>query len=99
MTRQEKITQVLEENLDMVWQDKVVYSHSAKKYRAVNMLIDFKNKRITYVRLADKKGKGHLAKVKLDNENFVIEIDGMKVDVSDHWQELLSEELVTTSTK
>ena len=96
MTRQEKlikIQQVLEENLDMVWQDKVVYSHSAKKYRSVNMLIDFQDNRITYVRLADKKG-GHLAKVKLDNENFVIEIDGVKVDVSEHWQELLQETLV-----
>lgn len=93
------IKEVIEENLDMVWKDKIVYSHNTKSYRTVNMVIDFQNNRTTYVRLEDKKKKGHMAKVKLNSNSFIIEIDGLKVDVSDHWQELLNQELVVTSTQ
>lgn len=92
------IKEVLEENLDMVWKDKIVYSHNSKTYREVNMLIDFQNNRTTYVRLEDRKKKGHMAKVKLNNESFVIEIDGLKIDVSDHWQELLRQEMLVSTS-
>ena len=97
-TKWKYIKEVLEENLDMAWKDKMVYSHHSKEYRNVNMLMDFQNDRTTYVRLEDKKKKGHMAKVKLTNESFVIEIDGVKIDVSDHWQELLSQEMVVSTS-
>ena len=98
-TKLRYVQEVLEENLDLIWQDRLIYSPRERRYRTVNFRYDFKNEEITYVRLADKKKNGHMAKVRLNNKTFIIEIEGVKIDVSAHWQELLNQKLVLTTTK
>lgn len=101
MTRTErldKIQQVLEENLDLIWVDRTIYNHHTKIYRTAD-IFDFADNRHTYVYLRDSKNKGYLARVILNDEKFIINMNGMKIDVSEHWKELLSEELVTPSIK
>lgn len=98
-TKLKYIQEVLEENLDMVWEDWIVYSYDTKEYRTVNMMLDFKPNCETPVRLSDKKKIGHMAYVTLNSKKFIVAIDGMKIDMSEHWQELLSQQLVTSSTK
>ena len=101
MTKRErlnKIQQVLEENLDLQWVDKIVYNHNTKCYRTATVL-DFCPDKPTYAYLKDKKNNAYLARVKLNDESFIIKMNGMTIDASEHWQELLSEELVVNSTK
>lgn len=96
--RLDKIQIVLEENLDLIWMDRTVYNHNTKVYRTAD-IFDFEDNRHTYVYLRDKKNKAYLAQVVLNDTKFIINLNGVKIDVSDHWQELLSQQLVTTSTK
>ena len=101
MTRQErlnKIQEVLEENLDLKWIDKLVYNHNTKYYHTAD-IFDFCPNRTTYVYLRDNKNKSYLAKVVLNDAKFIINMNGVKIDVSAHWQELLQEELVATTIK
>ena len=90
-----KIQQVLEEVLDMKWQDRLVYDETTG-YRKVSIVKDF-GTYSTYVRLADKSNKGHIAKVKINGDNFSIEMEGVRIDASPCWQDILNEELVTMS--
>ena len=96
--RLDKIQQVIEENLDLKWIDRTIYNHNTRVYRTAD-IFDFADDKHTYVYLQDAKKKAYLAKVVLNNEKFIINLNGLKVDVSEHWQELLNEELLSTSTK
>lgn len=94
----DRIQQVLEENLDLIWENRLVYNYYDKTYHSADMF-DFGYNKSTYVHLIDNKNKGYLARVKLNSQKFVIDLNGMKIDVSDHWQELSSKALVTSSIK
>lgn len=94
----QKIKEVLEENLGLIWTDRLVFNHHTKCYRSADMF-DFRSGRSTYVYLRDKKNKSYLARVVLTDESFIINLNGIKVDASEHWKELLSQELVASSTK
>jgi len=101
MTTKEKLNKiqtVLEENLDLVWVDRTVYNHHTKIYRTAD-IFDFENDRHTYVYLKDSKNKSYLARVVLNDEKFIITMNGMTIDASEHWLELLSEDLIVASNK
>ena len=101
MTRKErlqKIQEVLEEALGLNWTDRLIYNYNTKIYRSADIL-DFQPNKATYAYLKDEKKKSYLARVVINDDSFIITINGMKVDASEHWKELLSKELVTTSTK
>ena len=100
MTTKEKLNKiqtVLEENLDLIWIDKTVYNHHTECYHTAGAF-DFENDRHTYAYLKDNKNKSYLARVVLNDEKFIITMNGMTIDASEHWLELLSQEAVEIST-
>lgn len=99
MTKQnkiEKIQEVLEENLNLQWVDRLVYNIHTDSYHTAGIW-DFSPNKPTYTYLRDKKNRAYRAKVVLNNESFIIKMNGMKIDASEHWQELLQEEMVVTT--
>lgn len=102
MTKRErlnKIQEVLEESLNLEWVDRLVYSPSNNSYHTAVDVFDFVDNCTTYAYLRNKKGKSFRAQVKLNNEQFIIRMDGMKIDASEHWKELLSQESDKILTK
>ena len=93
--RLDKIQIVLEENLDLIWVDRTIYNHNTRVYRTAD-IFDFKDDRHTYVYLRDSKNKAYLANVVLNDEKFIIKLNGAKIDVSEHWRELTNQELIIT---
>ena len=90
-TRLNKIQQVLEENLELNWVDRIIYNHSSKIYRTAT-IFDFEPGKATYAHLQDKKHKRYLARVVVDEESFIININGIKIDASEHWKEISKEQ-------
>ena len=86
--RLNKIQEVLEENLNLNWVDRLVYNHTHKYYHTADMW-DFEDGRPTYAYLIDGK-RSYLAKVVIKGEKFNIALNGMKIDVSEHWKELIN---------
>ena len=89
--RLNKIQQVLEESLGLIWVDRIVYSHNSKIYRTAH-IFDFYPGIATYVHLQDKKHKRYLARVVVDENSFIINMNGMKIDASKHWNEIIAEQ-------
>ena len=86
-----KVKEVLEENLGLEWTDRLVYNLTTKTYHTANSN-DFWPGVATYAYLRDSKKKAYLARVKVDETNFKIELNGMKIDVSQHWQDLVNDQ-------
>lgn len=102
MTKRErlnKIQEVLEESLNLEWVDRLVYNPANNSYHTAVSAFDFIDNSTTYAYLRNKKGNSFRAQVKLNNEQFIIRMNGMKIDASKHWQELLSQESVDGLTK
>lgn len=91
----EQVKQVLEEALDLIWIDKLRYNHKTKCYHTAT-ITDFKINRYIYAYLINNKRKAYLAKIQVDNEKFLINVNGMKIDATEHWQEILGKENVAT---
>ena len=87
--RLNKIQQVLEKSLGLIWVDRLIYSHSSKIYRTAH-IFDFEPGKATYAHLQDEKHKSYLARVEIDENGFVININGMKIDASEYWEEIIS---------
>ena len=87
--RLDKIQEVLEENLNLNWVDRLVYNHAHKYYHTADIW-DFEDGRPTYAYLVDGK-RSYLARVIIKDEKFNIALNGMKIDVSEHWKELIAE--------
>lgn len=86
--RLDKIQEVLEENLNLNWVDRLVYNHAHKYYHTADIW-DFEDGRPTYAYLVDGK-RSYLARVIIKDEKFNIALNGMKIDVSEHWKELIN---------
>ena len=101
MTKRERLNNiqtVLEENLQLKWVDRLIYNPANNFYRTAE-LFDFADNTITYVYLQNNKHKAFRARVLLNKEKFIIRMNGMEIDVSEHWQELSSPKLVTALVK
>ncbi|MBQ3502908.1 MAG: hypothetical protein IJA72_04535 [Clostridia bacterium] len=101
MTRKErldKIQQVLEESLNLKWVDRIIYNPVTNFYRTADVF-DFIDNSTTYAYLENAKRQSFRAQVKLNNEQFIIRMNGMKIDASEHWKELLIGESVDTQTQ
>ena len=99
MTKRERLNKiqiVLEESLGLIWVDRIIYNYNTRCYRTANIL-DFCPDKSTYTYLRDNKNNTYLAKVVLNDEKFVINVNGMKIDASEHWKELLQQEMVVTT--
>ena len=99
MTRKErldKIQEVLEESLNLKWVDRLIYNPATNSYRTADVF-DFGDNSITYVYLENSKRQSFRAQVKLNNEQFIIRMNGMKIDASEYWQELLAQQTVASS--
>ncbi len=91
--RLNKIQQVLEGSLGLSWVDRLIYNHNSKIYRTAT-IFDFNPGRATYVHLQDEKHKRYLARVVIDKDSFVININGMKINATDYWKEITTEQTV-----
>ena len=89
----QKIQQVLEESLGLKWRDRIIYNINTKRYHTAD-ICDFCSNKLTYVYLMDDKKIAHLARVKIDDEKFIIKVNGMTIDVSSFWQEVMQETTV-----
>lgn len=89
----DKIQEVLEEGLGLQWYDNTVRNYMSKGFHTAGSC-DFCNNKSTYVYMIDKKKTLHLAKVVLNDTKFIVEIDGVKVNLSQHWQELNTQDTV-----
>lgn len=96
--RLNKIQEVLEESLNLKWVDRLIYNPISNFYRTADVF-DFVNNYTTYVYLENDKRQSFRAQVKLNNEQFIIRMNGMKIDASEHWKELLIGESVDTQTQ
>ena len=92
VTRLNKIQEVLENALGLIWSDRIVYSHSTKIYHTAT-IFDFEPGKATYAHLQDKNHKRYLARVVVDETSFIINMNGMKIDASEHWQEVYGSQL------
>ena len=92
------IQQVIEENLDLKWIDRLVYKPLSKYYHTATNS-DFTYNKQTYIYLIDKKNTSYLAVINFNENRFVIRINGMKIDASEHWKELINAEVTDTQTK
>ncbi len=90
-TRLNKIQEVLEESLNLNWVDKIVYCYQTKMYHSAYKL-DFSDGVATYAYLRDNKKNSYLARVIIKGDKFTIQINGVKIDASEHWQELIKEQ-------
>lgn len=88
--RLDKIQEVLEESLNLEWVDRLVYE-PAHNYFHTAEVFDFTDNSTTYVYLENDKRKAFRAQIKLNNEQFIIRMNGMKIDASEHWKELIVE--------
>lgn len=86
--RLDKIQEVLEESLNLNWIDRMVYDYAHKYYHTADIW-DFEDGRPTYAYLVDGK-HSYLARVVVKDEKFNIALNGMKIDVSEHWKELIN---------
>ncbi len=84
----DKVQEVLEENLGLNWIDRMVYNPYNGSYHTADMF-DFYADRPTYAYLQDEKKKNYRAQVTLNSNSFIIKMNGMTIDASAHWQELL----------
>ena len=87
----DKVQEVLEENLGLDWVDRMVYNPANNSYHSADMF-DFYADRPTYAYLRDKAKKAYRAQVVLNPTSFIIKMNGMKIDASDHWRELLEQD-------
>jgi hypothetical protein len=91
MTRKErldKIQEVLEENLNLDWTDRMVFNIVTESYHTAD-IFDFCGNQATHVYLRDSKGKAYRARVMIKDESFIIKMNGMTIDATEHWKELL----------
>ena len=101
MTKTEKVNkiqEVVEESLGLIWVDKLVYDFKTKTYHTATYL-DFSRGKTACLYLTDSKKKPYMAKVVVNNSKFNISVNGMKIDATEHWKELLSETVVVSSSK
>ena len=89
-TRLKKIQEVLEESLGLKWVDRIIYSHSSKIYRTAT-IFDFETGKATYAHLQDENHKRYWARVVVDEDSFIINMNGMKIDATDYWKENTTE--------
>ena len=93
----DNIEKVLEENLGLDWVDRMVYNPANNSYHSA-CVFDFCDDRKTYAYLRDTK-KAYRAQVELNPTKFIIKMNGMTIDASAHWQELLQNQAVPIQTK
>ena len=93
------IQEVIEENLDLEWVDRLIYNPLSKYYHTATDYDLNSMHRQTYVYLRDKKNSCYLAVINFNDERFIIRMNGTKVDVSEHWKELLDKHTVSSQSK
>ena len=96
--RLDKIQQVLEESLKLKWVDRIIYN-PASNFCYTAEVFDMEDNRITYVYLQNTKQQRFRARVLLNTQQFIIRMNGIEVDASERWKELLSQESVDTLIK
>lgn len=94
------IQEVIEENLDLTWVDRIIYNPLNKYYHtATEYDLEKMPNRQTYVYLRDKRNSCYLAVINFNDDRFIIRMNGTKVDVSEHWKELLDKHIVSPQSK
>ena len=74
-------------DLDLKWEERLVYNPSAKRYTQAKME-HFDNNKTAYMRLKNtKNNKTYLAKAKVSNTSFVISLNSSTIDASEQWVE------------
>ena len=96
--RLNKIQQIFEEDLGLKWVDRLIYSHSTKVYRSAH-IFDFNPGKATYVHLQNDDSKRYLARVVVDETSFIVNMNGMKINLSEHWKEIYTSQLEESFAK
>ena len=87
-----QIQQLVEQELNLKWTDRMVVNIDPRSYHSANLYWDFVYDKSTYLYLRNDKDKRFLAKVKVDNEQFIINFNGKIIDATEHWLEIIGQQ-------